>query len=156
MEKEIGRGKQIQYLRAYLNKEFSGEYGKPFTYVQTKKVYDALGNHYDPKSKIEIDSVVGGVMGKRRVFDMDKFRPFDSSELELPPEAHSGLRAKLNEFGELVSVIMLFFGGIFFFSTKITGNVIGLSNATSSLIGGILILIGLIALGFWVRSKRRK
>lgn len=155
MKKEMGRGRQIEYLRTYLNKEFSEEYGKPFTYVQTKKVYDALGGCYDPKAKIEIDSVVGEVMGKRRVFNMDNFRPFDFSELELPSETHGGLRAKLNEFGEIIPIGLLFFGGAFFLSSNVTGNVIGLSNSTSSWIGVVLILIGLIALGFWIKSKRK-
>jgi len=47
-------------------------------------------------------------------------------------------------------------GGAFFISSNVTGNVIGLSNTTSSWIGGVLILIGLVALGFWIKNKRKK
>lgn len=46
-------------------------------------------------------------------------------------------------------------GGSFFLSSNVTGNVIGLSNTTSSWIGGVLILIGLIALGFWVKNRKK-
>ncbi|MEI7718949.1 MAG: hypothetical protein WCI72_03710 [archaeon] len=54
------------------------------------------------------------------------------------------------------AAILSFGASIFFFSSDVTGNVIGLSNTTSSWIGGILILIGLIALGFWINGKNRK
>jgi len=54
----------------------------------------------------------------------------------------------------MMSVIALSCG-VFFFSTKVTGNVVGLSNATSSWIGGILILIGLIAGFFWIKNKKK-
>ncbi len=52
------------------------------------------------------------------------------------------------------SAILGLVGGSFFLSTNVTGNVIGLSNTTSSWIGGALILIGLIALGFWVKNRK--
>ncbi len=55
----------------------------------------------------------------------------------------------------LAVAVIWFLSGIFFFSTNITGNVIGLSNVTSSWIGGVLILIGLIALGFWIKNRKR-
>lgn len=44
--------------------------------------------------------------------------------------------------------------GAFFFSTSVTGNVIGLSNGTSSIIGAVLLVIGFVAGYFWARGKR--
>lgn len=155
MKKEIGRGKQIEYLRTYLNKEFGEEYGKPFSYVQTKKVYDALGGHYDPKARIEIDSIVGEVMGSRTI-DENNFRPVDFSELELLTKNSGNSKTKFNEFGEIVSIFLFLIGGSFFLSSNLTGNVVGLSNSTSSWIGGVLILIGLIVLWLFIRSKKKK
>ncbi|MEI7718940.1 MAG: hypothetical protein WCI72_03665 [archaeon] len=52
------------------------------------------------------------------------------------------------------AAILSFGASIFFFSSDVTGNVIGLSNTTSSWIGGILILIGLVALGLWIKSRK--
>lgn len=46
--------------------------------------------------------------------------------------------------------------GTLFLSSNATGNVIGLSSTTSSWIGGVLILIGLIALGFWIKNKKNR
>lgn len=46
--------------------------------------------------------------------------------------------------------------GIFFFSTSVTGNVIGLSNGKSSLIGIVLLVIGFVAGYFWARNKKGK
>jgi hypothetical protein len=41
----------------------------------------------------------------------------------------------------------------FFFSTKITGNVVGVSTQTSSLIGIALFLVGIMGAFFWLKSK---
>ena len=46
------------------------------------------------------------------------------------------------------------FGGVFFFSTKITANVVGVSPQASSLIGAGLLTVGLIAGFFWVRKSK--
>ena len=45
-------------------------------------------------------------------------------------------------------------GGAFFYSTKITGNVVGVSTQTSSLIGVGLLIVGLIAGYFWLKNKK--
>jgi len=50
--------------------------------------------------------------------------------------------------------ILGIFVGIFFLSNNVTGNVVGLSNTTSSWIGGILILIGLVAGFFYVKNRK--
>ena len=45
--------------------------------------------------------------------------------------------------------------GAFFTSTKLTGNVIGLSNTSSSLIGVGLLIIGFVAGYFWAKDKNK-
>jgi len=52
--------------------------------------------------------------------------------------------------------IAAIFAGIFFLSSSMTGNVIGLSNNVSSWTGVILILTGLVASFFWVRNQSKK
>lgn len=56
----------------------------------------------------------------------------------------------------LVIAVVGLVSGIFFFSTSVTGNAISnLSSTTSSWIGGVLVLIGVVALGFWIKNKKR-
>ncbi len=49
--------------------------------------------------------------------------------------------------------ILSLIASIFFFSTKITGNVIGYPMQTSSVIGAVFLIIGLIAGLFWLKNK---
>lgn len=56
----------------------------------------------------------------------------------------------------VITAVIGLVGGAFFLSSNVAGNVIGLSNTTSSWVGGVLILIGLIALGFWVKNRKDK
>lgn len=44
--------------------------------------------------------------------------------------------------------------GAFFYSTKVTGNVVGMSTQTSSLIGVGLLIVGLIAGFAWVKNRK--
>jgi hypothetical protein len=44
--------------------------------------------------------------------------------------------------------------GAFFFSTKITGNVVGVSTQTSSLIGVGLLIVGLVSGFFWIKNRK--
>jgi hypothetical protein len=55
-----------------------------------------------------------------------------------------------------VASVFALMSGAFFISSNVTGNAISnLSNATSSWIGGVLLAIGFIALGFWIGKKKR-
>lgn len=61
-----------------------------------------------------------------------------------------GLSGKATATAALVGLI----GGSFFYSTKITGNVVGMSTQTSSLIGVGLLIVGIIAGFAWVKNKK--
>lgn len=153
-KRDSNSDRQIKTLRDYLNKEFGEEYGGQFTYEQTKRVYDKIGCHYDPQSRVELDAVVGEVMGTRRVFDESKFRPFDPSELELQASDSDIPKTKLNRFGEIMGFFALI-SGVFFLSSNITGNTVSnLSNTTLSLIGVGLLFVGLVV-GFFLARKRK-
>lgn len=65
-------------------------------------------------------------------------------------------RVPLSKSRRFVIIVGLV-GGIFFLSSNVTGNAISnLSNTTSSWIGGVLILIGVVALGFWIKNRKNK
>lgn len=62
------------------------------------------------------------------------------------------LTSRLSSTTAIISLI----GGTFFLSSNVTGNAISnLSNTTSSWIGGVLILIGIVALGFWIANRKK-
>ncbi|MFA5174149.1 MAG: hypothetical protein WC438_03130 [Candidatus Pacearchaeota archaeon] len=69
-------------------------------------------------------------------------------------------RANLSELIRKISpfsYIFLFFLGVFFLSSNITGNVIGdMNNSTSNIIGGVLFVIGLIGAFFYFKNKKIK
>jgi len=47
-------------------------------------------------------------------------------------------------------------GGLFFLSSNITGNAIGnTTNSTSTILGAILIIIGLVGSFFWLKNRKR-
>lgn len=75
---------------------------------------------------------------------------YDLENLQNREKSRNNTKHKGLETFSIVSIV----GGAFFLSSSVTGNVIGLSNTTSSWIGRILILIGLIALGFWIKNRK--
>lgn len=74
---------------------------------------------------------------------------FQRTIQNLFPRKTAGLEARLSVF----IALMGFLGGLFFLSSNITGNVVGLSAKSNSLIGSALILVGVIAGFFWVNKK---
>lgn len=51
--------------------------------------------------------------------------------------------------------ILSLISGAFFYSTKLTGNVVGVSTQTSSLIGVCLLIVGLLAGFFYLKNKKK-
>jgi hypothetical protein len=71
--------------------------------------------------------------------------------------AKKALKKKLERRVSLIGIIGFLAGGLFFVSSNITGNVISnLSSTTSSFIGSILLIIGIIAGFFWIKNKEIK
>lgn len=61
---------------------------------------------------------------------------------------------KLEKTVETVAIIGLF-GGIFFLSSNITGNAIAnMTNSSSNILGAGLLIVGLVAGFFWMKSRR--
>lgn len=54
-----------------------------------------------------------------------------------------------------ITSVLGLIGGIFFYATRLTGNVIGISTQTSSLIGVGLLIVGLIAGFAWIKLKKQ-
>jgi len=54
-----------------------------------------------------------------------------------------------------VTVIIGLIGGLFFLSTNITGNVIGLNQSTGNILGAVLLCVGLVGSFFWFRSRKK-
>lgn len=97
-------------------------------------------------------SYSGKYTGRKKHYDSD--RAYGSDNQYGHKHEHHDYSAS-NGLSGMLSIVGIFVG-IFFLSNSITGNVIGLSNTTSSWIGGVLILIGLISLGFWIKNKKNK
>jgi hypothetical protein len=67
----------------------------------------------------------------------------------------SYLDRRKNRSLEAITAIIGLVGGAFFLSSNMTGNVIGLSASSSNIIGSVLLIIGLVACFFWVKSKKK-
>jgi len=67
---------------------------------------------------------------------------------EIKPESHS------KAFG-IISLASLV-GGIFLSTSKLTGNVVGISFEKSSLIGAAFLIIGLIFGFLWIKNKKKR
>ena len=66
-----------------------------------------------------------------------------------------GLEEKSRSAAIPAAAILGFLGAIFFFSTNITGNVIGnMTNSTSNAIGAIFLVIGLVGAFFWMKKRK--
>jgi hypothetical protein len=66
---------------------------------------------------------------------------------------------KIHYYSEMLGIASLIglIDGAFFFSNRVTGNAISnLSNVTSSWIGGMFFLIGLVGCFFWIKNKKKK
>jgi len=46
-------------------------------------------------------------------------------------------------------------GGIFFLSSNITGNVIGLNQSTGNILGVVLLCVGLVGSFFWFKNRKK-
>jgi hypothetical protein len=63
-------------------------------------------------------------------------------------------RTKGLERTAVTTSIIGFIGGLFFLSSNITGNAIG-SSVISNWIGAVLLIVGLVAGFFWLKSKKK-
>ena len=80
----------------------------------------------------------------RKIIDEKTLQLEDNSESKPQLEKRLG-----------ILVILSIFGGIFFLSSNLTGNVIGtMTNSTSNILGAVLLVIGLTGSFFWIRRKR--
>jgi tetratricopeptide (TPR) repeat protein len=78
---------------------------------------------------------------------------------ELREQKKSSESKRRSALENAVGVIMIigFLGSIFFLSSNITGNAVAnLSLNTTSWIGGVLLVVGLVAGLFWMKSKKEK
>lgn len=97
-----------------------------------------------------IKSIEEGIEDLAKAFKLQyKFIPGKKSNVE-----NSSGSIGLEKLAATASVIAIL-SGSFFFSTKITANVVGVSAQTSSLIGAGLIIIGLVSGLFYFRSKKK-
>lgn len=112
-----------------------GQYAKDYGWEDFQLTTDALKeflNKYHLKSR------------------MVPAKDFSANLKEMSFERKS-LEQKLSATVSIIAIL----SGAFFFSTKITGNVIAISTKTSSLIGIALFLVGIIGAFFWLKSKNK-
>ena len=104
---------------------------------------------YRAKRSLDFARLEWGVKSEGYKEALTKYKSIINEDRNTP-YAPTGLRKLFSKFTAVVGLI----GGTFFLSSNVTGNVIGLSVQTSSWIGGVLILIGLVSLGFWINSRK--
>jgi len=144
---------EIIELKKYLDKEFSDDAGRPFTYKEAIKIYRAIGEHYNPKERIEIDAAVGMVMGWSRIPDIGKRVPFKLEELL---GGGSREETKLNSFGEIIAALVVvssFILGFSFVSKSFTGMAVSELHNVSVSLGALFFILGLIGLLVLIKNK---
>jgi hypothetical protein len=135
---------------------------KAYHGAETQRVMGA-GKPTDPK-KYEANLQLGGkvydLLSRTAQYLVQSRRGYEALSQE-----HKAALSELNELLTQikperavkpwgVASLVALFGGAFFFSTKVTGNVVGVSTQTSSLIGVGLLIIAIIAGIFWIKSRK--
>jgi tetratricopeptide (TPR) repeat protein len=124
-------------------KEIAKHYEKAGMLVKAQTLYQSAAQFYSER-------------GQTRKSQM-MYRELERvNRLRKNPMVATQLKRSKNLTSRLTPVIAIagIGAGAFFFSTKITGNVVGVSTQTSSIIGIVLFLVGLVAGLFWVRNKK--
>ncbi len=62
---------------------------------------------------------------------------------------------RLGRYFPPTTAIIGLIGGLFFLSTNMTGNVIGLNQSTGNILGAVLLCVGLVGSLFWFRIRKR-
>ena len=149
------------------SKEFLGDYdGALQTYKSflDQRDIDSKGQQYsasdeDSEARMTM-SIVHGVASLEKKMGRDLSSEFEKKGISY----HNSVGNKLKRLStrkdittHISSVIGIvgILGGIFFLSSNITGNAIAdLSTNTASWVGGVLLIIGLIAGFFWIKRKK--
>lgn len=88
----------------------------------------------------------------------DRRGVIDSLGRAVPSRRRKGKKGDLEaaaSSGAATAAIIGLLGGIFFFSSNLTGNAIGLNQSTGNIFGAILLVIGLVGSFFWFRNKNK-
>ena len=98
-------------------------------------------------------------LANTRYFDLpedekEKDRVVARSLLDLWQKEHKlKPRRRLENLAATTGIIGLM-GGLFFLTSKITGNVIGLKQSTEGVLGVVLLVVGLVGSFFWFKNKK--
>ncbi len=80
----------------------------------------------------------------------------DSELQEKLQEGHDRIQFGLGHHALPASLAIIgLIGGLFFLSSNLTGNIIGLNQSSSSWIGAVLLVVGLVGSFFWFRNRKR-
>lgn len=125
-----------------VREEMARSYFEEGKYHEAADMWDEMAKIADKYPSTENESPQYRKMAKR---NRDKAsRNTQDSELEAGVSAASATTA-----------IIGLLGGLFFFSSNITGNAVGLNQSSSNIFGAILLVIGLIGSFFWFRNKNK-
>jgi hypothetical protein len=124
---------------------------KIFYWLGAAEVYEDVGER-DKASKM-YQRVAEGLKSQGDTRGWRKFNDLSQKALK----GDSGWNKERHEhiFGRAAATASItgIIGGIFFLSSNITGNAIG-SSAISHWIGAVLLVVGLVAGFFWLKSKK--
>jgi hypothetical protein len=156
-KKSYDRKKELSALRAYLNKDFSEDLGRDFNDSEIRKIYRALGNRY--RADMEIDAVIGEVMGwQRHTLDED-LKPLDPSELEkmMGDLAKKPRKTRLDSYGQIITSFIFGFLilSIFFSTSNLTSFAIIQSETNISYcFASLFFILGIVL--FFIRLNLNK
>ena len=140
-EKRFGPAEKMYKLAEDLSQTFSGEYGPRKSVISKLEYRNAIRNN-------ELAGYRSQVVHKERLVGLGKY-------LQRREDRGSEVRTSsaLEKASGLTAIIGIF-GGIFFFSDNITGNVIGSNTSSSNIIGIILLLVGIVGAFFYFRNRK--
>ena len=149
----IGELEEGRYIQPYL----PGKEGKPFKKASEDELIKYKTALLKRAERLYHSAGKDSSQSQEAKYAAERAKYFiDNLEEEIGQlkshEQSKGIESKV------ISILAIgsFIAGIFFLSTSITGNVIGnMANSTSNIIGAVLLVVGLVAGFFWLKSKRK-
>jgi len=122
--------------------------------IESLKVYKMMKEYSEREGKIA-NEMMQSCLGSGKDYSAGKW----SDEAQHQAKTVTRLKHKLGglENATATASIVGILGGLFFLSPNMTGNAIGnMTTQTASWIGAVLIVIGIIALYFLMKARKRK